>query len=471
MTTSYVGLAGRVRFGRLLERRHGVRVERLDGHPDADLLPPGRDELGALAVRGRRGRHDHLQVDRLALVVEPLAARVELVARRVELLRRDVEVECPQVRRIEVPQPTRHGRRDDRAADDAMAAEDLVHERRLVDGVAERIAERHVPHRTRRRATALDRRMRVEDEVRERVRLGGDGRFGDDDVRLALERVELVGGHVPGVVDVAGLERLGHRAFVLEELDEGLVLVRLRGRAQVVRVADEADVLTGLPLDRLVRAGADDRHLVRVGVDVALLPDVLREDRQVRGQDLGVRVVGREDQGLRVRRADRVDGRVGEIQVEIADADVAAVALLDVEERLQRPARVLGGRGRPVGPLQVRVDLERPGVPVLGPRLGEAADRLGVQAEVDEALVVEAEHLPADVVLGQVRVHRVEVLDGPDPQDDRVGGADRGGCGERDDRDESERDEDAGQAAAHRRSHVWFLLLSGLRPETGGTLA
>ena len=120
-------------------------------------------------------------------MVEQLAAGVELVARRLELLLRDGQVECAWIRRLQVPEPAGHGGRDDGAADVSVAAQHLVHERLLVDRVAERVAEGRIPERRGRCAAALERLVGVEDHVRERVRLGGDARLADGDVRLSLE--------------------------------------------------------------------------------------------------------------------------------------------------------------------------------------------------------------------------------------------------------------------------------------------
>ena len=302
-------------------------------------------------------------------------------------------------------------RRDDRRAHGPVAAERRVDELLVVDRVAQRVAEGGVGQRRGRSAVALLDAAGVEGELRVAI---GDAGHGLD-VRIALQGVELVRQDVPDVVELTGLQRLDHRVGCRELGEDDLVLGALLG-APIVRVAGEPDELARLPLHGLVGAGPDDRRLVLeepgllriadLGQRV-LRPDVLRQDRDVGLEDDRVREVRGQDERLGIRRLDLVQAGIRQVRLEVPLAEVAALGGDAVEDRLVRPASVLGGGGLAVRPLHPGPDLERPLLAVrgLGPRLGEARDQIDVRPEVDQQVVVEGEDL--EVGHGD-RLERVE---------------------------------------------------------------
>ena len=311
------------------------------------------------------------------------------------------------------------------------SAEDALDELVLVNRVAERVAEGRVEQRLRRRAAALDRlavrrAVAVERELGPPVRGPDHGR--DPDVRL--ERLQLLGDGVAGVVDLARLERLHHRVGALVEDDDDLVGCALR--APVLGVAHEAGELAGLPLGERVRAGADERRL-ELGLGdpgvVELAPDVLRDDRQVRLEDPIGRVLRVGDHRRVVGALDLGDAGVGEAGIQVSGADVRLVG--DRRHgQAPRIAGVLGGGRGTVRPLQPIAELEGPGLSVGGalPALREARHGLQVRPEVDEQVVGELEDLVADDEERLVGVGRVEVLDRADSEDDLVVGRPRPGA-------------------------------------------
>ncbi len=184
----------------------------------------------------------------------------------------------------------------------AVSADDPLEKLRLVDGIAQRIAERDVLEGLRGRTALRDGvagpgAVAVEAELDPAVRLAGDRL----DVRLGLQPVELLDRDGAGVIDVALDERLDHRVGVLEDLDEDLVLVPLLLQ-EVVRVPLEVDDLVGRVLDDLVLPGTDHRRLEQVaradGQVGLLAEDVLRQDRDVGLEDLRGPVVRVQDHGL-----------------------------------------------------------------------------------------------------------------------------------------------------------------------------
>jgi hypothetical protein len=138
---------------------------------------------------------------------------------------------------------------------------------------------------------------------------------------------------------------------VIEVLDDDLVRGALF--APVALVANEANELTRLPLDGLVRAGPDDRGLVlevavRLRVldllDRVLAPDVLGQDRHIRlRQERGGE--GRLGDERVALAGDAFEAGVGQVGLEVVRPEAAIFGLERIEDELVGPARVLA-RGR-----------------------------------------------------------------------------------------------------------------------------
>ena len=328
-------------------------------------------------------------------------------------------------------------------------------------------------HRGRRVSQGLRRRPATWDvlpvavEVEHRPAVGDAVHHGD--VRVRLEAVELVGVHARDVVEFAALEGLDHRGRRRVELEDDFVRRALR--SPVVRVPYEAGVLPGRPLDRLVRPAADDRRVVGEGRDRLerlVLPDVLGQDGmyiwRIRSDGsvlVTTRVVAsgastfvtpalaRSGSGTRGPRNSRRSRR---------PARTGASSEHPRRWRACRPTTVM-----PSWILNVQVNVPS-AFSVLSHDSAKPGRRPQVLIEPDEQVVVEGERL----VPGRERrvpwVHQIEVLDGPDPQDQVIVCGAGGRCGRQDGRD--------GQAAAARmRDERATKVLMASHSATGGASA
>ena len=127
--------------------------------------------------------------------------------------------------------------------------------------------------------------------------------------RKVLDLVVVAVGDACGEADLTGLEHVDTGVLVLDEAEgDG---VHVRALAPVVLVLLEADVLAALPLDELVRAGADGGVVVLVGLvsHVEVLDDVLGHDAEGEEalREVGGLLVVMADDGEVVRAVDGVD--------------------------------------------------------------------------------------------------------------------------------------------------------------------
>ena len=280
----------------------------------------------------------------------------------------------------------------------------------LVHRPVERLAELDVlEHRVaeRRPLVAVERQV-VERLLR--ARLGGE-------TLLALQRLDLRRRDVDGEVDGAELEVLRQRVLVVVHLEDDLVDLGLA--APVVLVGHGADELALLALRDHERARADDRRLVEVlgglVVGLELAPDVLGDDGDPHGEDVGLGPVALDDHGGVVGRGDRLDA------VERREEGGELEVLLVVEAE----GDVLGRQRLAVTPHHALADLERPGETVLarGPALREAGLGLEVLvAVVGEEVVGHVVQLVAGLLDADEGVQVVGVGGPADLEHDRVAG-------------------------------------------------
>ena len=202
-------------------------------------------------------------------------------------------------------------------------------------------------------------RVRVDDEVG----LIEAGDVGDVEART-LERLDARGGDDVDRVDLVRLERGDHGVVVREHPQAELVDLRLR--APVGGLPLEESDLVLLVLDERERAGADDRRVVREGLQVGavvagvLAPDVLGQDEEL--LELAEYVPGRllvvDDERRRVRRVG-----LGDVRDQAGLVRGAAARVLDV--RVDRPRGIFRGQGLPVAPLGALDEVKRPGLAAL----------------------------------------------------------------------------------------------------------
>ena len=252
-------------------------------------------------------------------------------------------------------------------------------------------------------------------------------------VRLLLDVVDRLERHLVDPLQRALLEVGDHRVRVRVELEHDGVGVR-RG-AVVVRVRPEHDLaLLLVALDRVGAAG-DERVQVLLRC-VGLEPGAVAADQRL------PLVLGHDEQRLQllkrvahrpvvVNHERRRVGRLGVLDVRHGGGRHRRRPVLVLDDRVDRPRRVLGGHRLAVRPLGVRLELERP-VLAVGrgrPRIGPVADddqlvRVALRLAVLHQLRIDHDHgvvrLRLDVVEG---IERVDVVGRADGQDAALVGA------------------------------------------------